>query len=490
MLKYLAPLALLLSVPAIAEAPPPAQQQRVEAELAKAPKGTRFGLLVVDDVGNVVVAVNPDQRFIPASNTKMFTTAAAYALLPNMDQPDADGATRVVLTPGKRKNAPNVVLIGRGDARMSAAPDCKVDCLATLADAIAAKTRVVGDVLGDASWFPDQRWSPGMSWNNFGSNDATAASALSLDNNELTVTVTPGEAGKPPILAALPFMTVDNRAVTIPAGGKGRLMLEHTVNSRSFRLYGEIAADAGEWRERIGVDDPAEFAAWTLTEMLKTRGVKVTGKPRAQHRPVELIDDPQYRSRAGLAAAGDRATSPSLQALTPPPLAETVVVINKVSQNHNAEMLLRRVARQNGASGSLEDGLAAERTLFEQAGIPRAGYDFSDGSGMSTYNRVSPRAGVALLRWVDRQPWGKVWLESLPIAGVDGTLKRRFLGTPLANNLAAKTGSLNATNALTGTFRAASGRRLTFSFFANDVPDGESAIPAMEAALLVLYAGN
>lgn len=329
-----------------------------------------------------------------------------------------------------------------------------------------------------------------MSWNNFGSNDATAASALSLDNNELTVTVTPGEAGKPPILAALPYMRVDNRAVTIPAGSKGRLMLEHTVNSRSFRLYGEIAADAVDWRERIGVDDPAEFAAWTLAEMLKTRGVKVTGTPRAQHRPVELIDDPQYRSRAGLAAVGDRATSPSLQALTPPPLAETVVVINKVSQNHNAEMLLRRVARQNGASGSLEDGLAAERTLFEQAGIPRAGYDFSDGSGMSTYNRVSPRAGVALLRWIDRQPWGKVWLESLPIAGVDGTLKRRFLGTPLANNLAAKTGSLNATNALTGTFRAASGRRLTFSFFANDVPDGELAIPAMEAALLVLYAGN
>jgi D-alanyl-D-alanine carboxypeptidase/D-alanyl-D-alanine-endopeptidase (penicillin-binding protein 4) len=97
---------------------------------------------------------------------------------------------------------------------------------------------------------------------------------------------------------------------------------------------------------------------------------------------------------------------------------------------------------------------------------------------------------VALLRWIDTQPWGKDWYASLPIAGVDGTLQRRFVGTPLANNLIAKTGTLNATNALSGTFRAASGKRLTFSFFANDVPNGQTAIPAMEAVLLALYAAN
>lgn len=492
MLKHFAPLVLLLATPAFSQTTPPpaAQQQVVEAELAKAPKGTRFGLLVVDDAGTVIVAINPDMRFIPASNTKMFTTAAAYALLPGMDQPDVAGGTRVVLRPGKRKEAPHVVLSGRGDTRMSAAPDCKTDCLATLADAVAARTIVVGDVVGDATWFPDQRWSPGMSWNNFGSNDATAMSALSLDNNELTVTATPGPAGKPPVLVAPPYVTVENKAVTIPAGGKGRLVLEHTVNSRSYRLYGEIAADAGEWRDRIGVDDPAHFAAWTLAGMLKARGVKVTGSLRVAYRPVELIDDPDYREKAGLAVAWDHVESAPLAALQPPALAETVTSINKDSNNHNAEMLLRRVGKHDSGSGSLDDGLADARRLFDKAGIPREGYDFSDGSGMSTYNRVSPRAGVALLRWIDTQPWGKQWYASLPIAGVDGTLKRRFVGTPLANNLTAKTGTLNASNALSGTFRAASGKRLTFSFFANDVPNGQTAIPAMEAVLLALYASN
>jgi len=493
MLKYFAPLALLLAAPVYAETPPPppsAQQQVVEAELAKAPKGTRFGLLVVDEAGKVVVAINPDQRFIPASNTKMFTTAAAYALLSGMDQPDVEGGTRVMLAPGKRKGAPNAVLIGRGDARMSAASDCQVDCLASLADAVAAKTKVVGDVVGDATWFPDQRWSPGMSWNNFGSNDATAATALSLDNNELTVKAKPGEVGKPPLLAVPPYVTVENRAVTIPAGGKSRLVLEHTVNSRAFRLYGEIAADGGEWRDRIGVDDPAHFIAWTFAEMLKTRGVKVNGSVRASHRPVELIDDPEYRRQAEIAVGWGQADNAPLTALQPPALSATIVIINKDSNNHNAEMLLRRIAKNDSGSGSLDDGLADQRALFEKAGIPRDGYDFSDGSGMSTYNRVSPRAGVALLRWIDSQPWAAAWYASLPIAGVDGTLKRRFVGTPLAGNLTAKTGSLNATNALSGTFRAASGKRLTFSFFANDVPNGATALPAMEAVLLALYAAN
>ncbi|MCC6925366.1 D-alanyl-D-alanine carboxypeptidase/D-alanyl-D-alanine-endopeptidase [Novosphingobium sp.] len=488
MLRYLAPLALLFASPALAEPAPPNQQTLVEAELAKAPKGTRFGLLVVDDSGKVVVAINPDQRFIPASNTKLFTTAAAYALLPGVDQPDAEGATQVSLVPGKKKGVFNVVLTGRGDTRMSSAANCQQDCLATLADAVAARTKVAGDVIGDDTRFPDQRWSPGMSWNNFGSNDATATSALSLDSNELMVKALPGTLGKPPLLVVPPYVTVRNEAVTVAPGGKANLVLEHTVNSRDFRLYGELPADAGEWRERIGIDDPAHFTAWTFAAMLKARGVKIAGKIQTSHRPVGLVDDPDWRARNAVAIDTARG-GPVLAGLVPPPLAEDIVIINKVSQNNHAETMLRRIGRVEG-TGSLEDGLAATRALYERAGIPREGYDFSDGSGMSTYNRVSPRAGVALLRWVDGQPWGKAWHASLPIAGVDGTLKRRFLGTPLAGNLAAKTGTLNATNALSGTFRAASGKRLTFSFFANDVPNGESAIPAMEAALLAIYAAN
>lgn len=330
-----------------------------------------------------------------------------------------------------------------------------------------------------------------MSWNNFGSNDATAASALSLDSNELTVRVLPGPVGSPPAIVASDYVVITNEAVTIDASDPAppeKLTLEHTPNSRNYRLYGYLPVNTGEWQDRIGVDDPADYAAWRFVQMLKARGVKVIGRVRVLHRKPAISAEPRV-ANGSTAKEPHNALGDPVAALIPPPLGEDVVIINKVSQNHHAELLLRRVASQTSYD-TLADGLNAEQALFEKAGLPRAGYDFSDGSGMSTYNRVSPRAAVTLLRWIAAQPWGKAWYASLPIAGVDGTLKRRFIGTPLAGNLIAKTGSLNATNALSGTFRSASGRQLTFSFFANDVPNGESALPAMESVLLMVAAQN
>jgi serine-type D-Ala-D-Ala carboxypeptidase/endopeptidase (penicillin-binding protein 4) len=498
MLKRLIPLALFaLSAPTLAQSRPAAAesaaaaakeenslQQQVEIELAKAPLGTRFGLFVVDEGGQVVVSINPDQRFIPASNTKMFTTAAAYALLPGMDQPDMAAGTQVALVPGK--GGPDVILIGRGDARMSSAPDCKVNCLATLADAVAGRTKRVHDVVGDDTLWPDQRWVPGMSWNNIGTDSGTAVSALNLDDNELRVTVTPAAQGQLPKVVFSPYFRFKNEAITSAPGGENSLTLERSVNGFDLRLYGEIPIDSKPWSERIGIDDPAHYAAWVFKGMLKARGVKVTGRVTVFHRPASLSDRPCNLCGTLEARSGGQVL---LASLTPPPLSEDVVVINKVSQNLHAQVLFRRIGNVTG-TGSEQWSVDAMTKLLEKAGIPRAGYDFSDGSGMSTYNRVSPRATVALLQWIDRQPWAAAWHASLPVAGKDGTLKRRFVGTPLEGELSAKTGTLNATNALSGTFTTKGGKRFTFAFFANDVPDGTSAIPAMEAVLLLVAAAN
>ena len=134
-------------------------------------------------------------------------------------------------------------------------------------------------------------------------------------------------------------------------------------------------------------------------------------------------------------------------------------------------------------TGSIEDGQQAVQAMLASAGVPRTGFDFSDGSGMSSYNRVAPRSAVTFLRWVAAQPWGSAWRATLPIAGYDGTLKNRFRGTTLQGRLFAKTGTLNATRALSGYLIAKSGRTLTFSMFANDEPSGTSAREAMDAAL-------
>lgn len=454
-------------------------QSRVEAKLGEAGPGVRYGLVVAGEDGKEIVAVNPEGRFIPASNTKMFTTAAAFATLPGIDQPDATGGASV------RIDGHDVLLEGHGDARMSSARDCTVDCLAALADAVAAKTRVVHDVIGDDTRFPDERWGPGMSWNNIPSRSGTATSALTLDDNELPAQVIPGAAGEAPKLDMLPYFEIENRAVTV-ASGKTDIGFDRLPLSRKIRLTGTIVAGAEPEKLRFGIDDPADYAAWRLKTLLEERGVRVTGTALARHRPLSPSDNPEIRK----GAPAPRPPQPEpLARLTPAPLIEDLTLTNKVSQNLHAELFLRRVAVQQG-SGSIADGVAVVEAMLAGARVPRRAYDFSDGSGMSSYNRVAPRGVVVFLRWVAAQPWGAAWRTTLPNAGIDGTLARRFKGTPLEGKLFAKTGTLNATNGLSGYMIAKSGRTLTFSAYANDVPEGVVATKAMDAALELIAAEN
>jgi D-alanyl-D-alanine carboxypeptidase/D-alanyl-D-alanine-endopeptidase (penicillin-binding protein 4) len=465
---------LLLAAALAAAAPAQTLQQRVETKLAEAGPGTRFGLVVAAEDGREIVAIAPDGRFIPASTTKMFTTAAAFRSLGRIDGPD-DPASAEVRLEATSGGTPDVVLEGHGDARLSSAPGCVEDCLAALADAVAAKTRRVRDVIGDDRYFPDQRWSPGMSWNNIPTRSGTAVSALTLDDNELTITVTPGQAGAPPRIESAGYYKIDNRARTGPSGGESRLGVDRLPNEGTLHFTGTIPAGAKAETFRLGIDDPAHYAAWRLKALLEARGVAVSGSVAARHRPV--------------GSEVPTKSAPALARSVPRPLREDLVLTNKVSQNLHAELLLRRLGRQSG-NGSIAEGLAAVKAMLAAAGAPSTGYDFSDGSGMSTYNRVAPRAAVALLRWIAVQPWGSAWRATLPIAGVDGTLANRFKGGPLERRLFAKTGSLNAASGLAGYMVAKSGRTLTFAAYANDMPEGVGATKAIDAALALVAAEN
>jgi D-alanyl-D-alanine carboxypeptidase/D-alanyl-D-alanine-endopeptidase (penicillin-binding protein 4) len=470
-------LSLAWAMPGAAQVP---LEERVAAALREAGPGTRFGLVVTAEDGRELIAIAPEARFIPASNTKMFTTAVAFETLSGLDAPDAAGGAAIRLEPNGR-GAPDVVLIGHGDARLSSAPDCASNCLAVLADAVAAKAGAIRDVIGDDSLFPDERWSPGMSWNNIPTRSGTALSALSLDDNELRLTIVPSAAGQPPRVEGLSYFEVQNRAATIP-GAKADLHIHRVPGSRVLRLTGTIGSAAEPELLRLGIDDPAHYAAWRLIGLLRSRGVVVLGKADARHRPPSLADDPVRR---GGAPAPRPPRAEPLARLTPPPLVQDIVQINKVSQNLHSELLIRRVGLVSG-SGSLADGIARVRAMLAQAGVPRAQYDFSDGSGMSTYNRVAPRGMVRFLAWAAGRPWGAAWRAGFPVGGVDGTLAGRFLGTTLEGRIFAKTGTLNATSALSGYMLAKSGRTLLFSAYANDIPEGQSGTSAIDAALILI----
>jgi serine-type D-Ala-D-Ala carboxypeptidase/endopeptidase (penicillin-binding protein 4) len=471
--------ALLMALAPVSAAAAGTGAETVAPILAEAGPGTRWGVVVADETGREILAIEPERRFMPASNTKLFTTAAALWAEARGEGPSLEESGATV-----RLDGGNVVLTGRGDARLSSRPDCVTNCLAALADAIAARTKRVRDVIGDATLFPDQRWSPGMSWNNIPTSSGTGIAALSVDDNEIVATVSPGKEPGEPGVAMAGYYRLENRAATL-ARADNTLAFDRAPGERVLRVTGTVAPNSPPVTWKLGVDDPAHYAAWQFAEMLRARGVRVTGAIRSRY--CAFVPGDTLQSRCG---AGTMAPPAPLAALAPGPLAEVVETINKLSQNLHAELLLRRLGLARGGNGSIADGQAVVSAMMAEAGIAPQQASLSDGSGMSSYNRVTPRATLRLLQWSQRQPWGPALRASLPIGGVDGTLRRRFTGTPLEGRIFAKTGTLNATNALAGWLIAASGRTLAFAIYANDVPEEVRATAIMDRSLLALAAAN
>jgi D-alanyl-D-alanine carboxypeptidase/D-alanyl-D-alanine-endopeptidase (penicillin-binding protein 4) len=453
-------------------------------------EGARFGLVVATLDGHELLAINPDQRFIPASNTKLFTAAAALRLIPGLDRQDEAAGASLRMVEHGDGSPPDLVLAGNGDATMGDGPQCQANCLEQLADAVVTYGfPAVGDIVGDDTIFPDERWGAGWSWNNLETRSGTAVSALAVNNNELAMEVRPGAVGSPAIAAwreGDDLYTLTNDAITI-ASAEGRatdLWVEHRPNTMTARLYGTIVASDPAQTLRVGIDDPALLAAIRLRRLLEARGVEVHGEARARHRLVQMTDDPAKRA-AGAARPQEEEYATELARLVPGALGVDIRDTMKVSQNLHAELFLRRLGLIAG-QGSSADGLAAVRAMLADSGADMRYWEVFDGSGMSPYNRVSPRFLARFLSWTQTQPWGEALKAALPVGGVDGTLRRRFVSTPLEGRIFAKTGSLLATNALAGFLTTASGRTLVFAVYVNDAPSQPESggMPAIDAALV------
>ena len=157
------------------------------------------------------------------------------------------------------------------------------------------------------------------------------------------------------------------------------------------------------------------------------------------------------------------------------PVAQDITVINKLSQNLHAELLLRLLGKVHGTEGSFAEGTRVVRQFITGIGVDDNDFFFYDGSGMSMDDRIAPRAYTKLLTYAARQPWGAAWRDTLPIAGVDGTLSGRFRNSPLKGRMWAKTGTLNESNALSGYLNAGSGKTVAFSIMVNGHRPGSNA---------------
>jgi D-alanyl-D-alanine carboxypeptidase/D-alanyl-D-alanine-endopeptidase (penicillin-binding protein 4) len=357
--------------------------------------------------------------------------------------------------------------VGRGDPNLSNrrfpyqlkeefdGPPEKV--LAGLADALVAKglKEISGDVIGDDSYFPRERYPNGWEIDDMVWEYGAAISSIVVDDNTVTLTLTPGELAGSPVHAvvspATPDFAVENDVVTSPAEVKSDLTLKREPGANLVVVKGTLPAKSTPRKLVLAIEEPAQHAAATLKRLLEERGVKVGGGVRAQHQRADTPGDPTV-----------------LAEHVSVPLGDAVKLVNKISQNLHTEMLLRTVARQNGVWGTPDDLMRTPADFYAAAGIAAGDVIQTDASGLSRHDLVTPRAVVALLGFAQKQTWFVPYYESLPVAGGDGTLEDRMKSTPAAGRVHAKTGSVEHVRTLSGFAETLSGRRLIFSFLSNN----------------------
>jgi D-alanyl-D-alanine carboxypeptidase/D-alanyl-D-alanine-endopeptidase (penicillin-binding protein 4) len=176
--------------------------------------------------------------------------------------------------------------------------------------------------------------------------------------------------------------------------------------------------------------------------------------------------------RVGVAVGGagigrERFDDVPLAAVESAPLSEIVRWMGRVSDNFTAEVLLKQLGADDGATGTSARGAAVVRQTLDAAGVPLAGTRFVDGSGLSSLDRLTTRALAALLRaaWAD-PVLRPAFVASLPVAGISGTLADRMRTPPARGNVQAKTGTTSLASALSGYVK----RRYVFSVLQNGSP--------------------
>lgn len=398
-----------------------------------------------------------DTRLRPASNLKLFTAAAALAVL------GAEQKSRTeVLMNGKLKGKTlkgNLYLRGKGDPTLLEAD------LNALAGEVSKKKirKIDGDLIGDDTWYDHIRFSNDLPWSDETAYYGAPISALTVSPNkdfdqgtvivEVTPGDKPGQKAKFKIIPKTNYVKIINKAITAAAEEKKSIVIKREHAKNIIMIEGKVPVSGKTTKEWIAVWEPAGYTLDLFKQVLNHHRIKVEGTLKVGKAP----------NHSGVLAYHD-----SL------PLSERMLPFMKLSNNSHGEMMIKEMGKMKKDGGSWDKGMAVFKNELFKFGINPHTMVLRDGSGISHVNLIPANQITKLLFTIQDEQWFPQFKNSLPIAGI----KEKMIGGTLRNRLKnvrgkvwAKTGTLSTVSSLSGYIQTKSGQQLIFSILINNLLD-------------------
>jgi len=449
-------------------------------------KNAKWGICVITaDSNKTVIAINDTAEMVPASTMKAINTAATL----NMIGKDYTFMTYLLYDGDIDKDSilhGNIYIKGGGDPTLGSPRIDTMNDMKYLMPLWVKQIRqqgikkIEGAVIGDASIFDDTIAPPSWIYGDLGNYYGAGASGLTFHENSFRIIVKPGKRYKdtaritqidPPI----PYITIKNKVVNGTPYTADDLWVFGGPYDNTRLVKGVVPRNNNEFPMRASLPDPSYFCAYSLFKALCDSGIMVTDSATTYK---TLKDKGKLKSR----------TLRVISYLKSPPLDTIMYYTNQRSINTYAEDILKILAYEKTGTGSTYNGTRLVTQFWKSKGVNLNGFVMKDGSGLSPEDRVSPRQLAEIMRAYISDPMFPVFYQTLPIAGVSGTISSIFKGTIAENNLRAKSGYMMGLRTYTGYVYNSKNKMLTFGIMVNNHSATPTQMKSMLEKIMVLIA--